>query len=48
MELKKRGRNQAQKKLEQLEKYGSTWTVDDLKSSLDYYTSTFLAKYIVR
>ena len=48
MDIKKTGRNQVERKLEEMEKYGNTWDFETLKSTLDYFSSTFLIKYLVK
>ena len=46
MKIKPTGRKMVEEKLVKLEKYGHSWTHDYLKSSLEYYMSTFIVKYL--
>jgi len=46
MKLKPRGKKMVEEKLSKLTKYGESWTLENLKSTLEYYMSTFLTKYL--
>lgn len=48
MDLKKNGRKQVEEQVIKMDKYGMTWDRELLKSKLEYYSSTFLMKYLVK
>ena len=45
MDLKVRGRNIVQRKLENLERYGQNWDIEDLNTAIDYFSGTFVVRY---
>ena len=48
LDLKKAGRKLAENKLDKLNKYGTSWSREDLKSTLDFYGGKFIEKYLCK
>ena len=46
MKIKKTGRKQLERKIVEMEKYGNSWDLERLKSTLDYFSSGFVLKYL--
>lgn len=48
MKIKPAGKKIIEEKLAKLQKYGPNWTREYLKSTLDYFCSTFLTRYLIK
>ena len=48
MRLKAAGYKKVEDTLSQLERFGDRWSKERIEQTLEYYSSTFLAKYLLK